>query len=234
VDSDEGYSNDSSSTDGYLAEKTNCNYNRAEEEFNTFEPFKRNKYRPKWVKGKSEILSGIRLNHNMEDIIVGPVEENGKDLPLGKNLGDYVNEKGRMDMLKFVGEHKKYFPTLCIIAQCEVARQVVEVGCECFFGLSGYISSPRRSRLGVQTYKHVAMLASIIQSVYIDNHWVAQQYGSWKKENTEEALKCWNLERIIDAEQQGKDASSELKLEDLLNEEAGRGYGASVGGTKTS
>ena len=80
----------------------------------------------------------------------------------------------------------------------------------------------------MRTYKHVAMLASIIQSVYIDNHWVAQQYieqckkGSWKKENTEEALKCWNLERIIDAEQQGKDAPSELKLEDLLNEEAGR------------
>jgi hypothetical protein len=72
------------------------------------------------------------------------------------------------------------------------------------------------------------MLVSIIQSVYIDNHWVAQQYieqckkGSWKKENTEEALKCWSLERIIDAEQQEKDAPSELKLEDLLNEEAGR------------
>ncbi len=84
-------------------------------------------------------------------------------------LGDYVNEKGRMDVLKFFEEHKKHFPTLWIIAQHEVAQQVVEVGCEQFFGLSGYISSPRRSRLGVRTYKHVAMLASIIQSVYIDN-----------------------------------------------------------------
>jgi hypothetical protein len=50
------------------------------------------------------------------------------------------------------------------------------------------------------------------QSVYIDNHWVAQQYieqckkGGW--EYTEEVLKCWNLERIIDAEQQEKDAPS--------------------------
>ncbi len=84
VDSDEGNSNDSSSTDGYLAEKTNCNYNRAEEEFNTFESFKRNKYRPKWVRAKSEILSGIGLNKDMEEIIVGPVKKNGKDLPLGK------------------------------------------------------------------------------------------------------------------------------------------------------
>ncbi len=79
----------------------------------------------------------------------------------------------------------------------------------------------------MSTYERVAMLASIIQSVYIDNDWVAQQYNerckkrSWKKENTEEALKCWNLERIIDAGQQGKDAPSELKMEDFLNEETG-------------
>ena len=44
----------------------------------------------------------------------------------------------------------------------------------------------------------------------------------WKNECTDEALKCWNLERIIDAEQQEKDAPSELNMEDLLNEEAGR------------
>jgi hypothetical protein len=58
---------------------------------------------------------------------------------------------------------------------------------------------------------------------------VAQQYiertkkGSWKKENTKEALMCWNLECIIDTEQQGRDTSDDLSLEDLLNEEAGRG-----------
>jgi hypothetical protein len=130
VDIDEGNSYDSSSTDGYLAEKTNCNYNRAEEEFNTVKSFKCNKYRPKWVRAKSEILSGIGLNGDMEEIIVGPVEENGKNLPLGKNLGDYVNEKDRMDMLKFFEEHMKYFPTLWIIVQRQAERQVVEVGCE--------------------------------------------------------------------------------------------------------
>ncbi len=36
------------------------------------------------MKAKSEILSGIGLIGDMEEIIVGPVEENGKDLPLGK------------------------------------------------------------------------------------------------------------------------------------------------------
>ena len=64
------------------------------------------------MRAKSEILSGIGLNGDMEEIIVGPVEENGKDLPSGKKLGDYVNEKGRMDVLNFFEEHKKHFPTL--------------------------------------------------------------------------------------------------------------------------
>ena len=58
---------------------------------------------------------------NMQEIIVGPVEENGKDLPSGKKLGEYVNEKGRMDVLNFFEDHKKYFPTLWIIAQREAA-----------------------------------------------------------------------------------------------------------------
>ena len=45
--------------------------------------------------------SCIGHNGNMQEIIVEPVEENGKDLPSGKKLGDYMNEKGRMDVLKF-------------------------------------------------------------------------------------------------------------------------------------
>ncbi len=40
-------------------------------------------------------------NGELEEIIVGPVQENGKDLPSGKTFGIYVNEKGRMDVLKF-------------------------------------------------------------------------------------------------------------------------------------
>ncbi len=79
-------------------------------------------------------------------------------------------------------------------------------------------SSPRCSRLGVRTFECVAMFASIIQNVYIGNNWVVQQYierskkGRWKKENTKEALKCWNLEHIIDAEQQGKAIPDEFRL----------------------
>ena len=59
LDSDGDNSGDDSSRstdDGFVLEKTNCNYNREEEEFNDFESFKYNKYRPEWVWDKSEIF----------------------------------------------------------------------------------------------------------------------------------------------------------------------------------
>ena len=101
----------------------------------------------------------------------------------------------------------------------------MEVGCERFFGISGYISLPRQTRLGVRTYERLAMLASIFHTVYIDNAWVAVEYsrrckaGAWKKENTAEAVTCWNLKRILDSEQRGQPMPEELTMNDLVNED---------------
>jgi hypothetical protein len=60
------------------------------------------------------------------------------------------------------------------------------------------------------------MLASIVHTVYVDDTWVAAEYlrrckaGTWKKENTVEAVKRWNLERILDAEQCGQPMPKKL------------------------
>ncbi len=95
-----------------------------------------------------------------------------------------------------------------------------------FFGLSGYISSPRRTRLRVRAYERLAMLAFIVHTVYIDDALVAAEYlrrgkaGSWKKVNTAEAVKCWNLERIVDAELCGESMpEEEITINDLVNED---------------
>ena len=70
------------------------------------------------------------------------------------------------------------------------------------------------------------MMASILNKVYISKEWVAKEYlrrcrkGAWKKENTEEALKCWNLERILDADLMGEPAPTQLTMNDLLNKGA--------------
>ncbi len=88
------------------------------------------------------------------------------------------------------------------------------------FFLSGYISSPRRTRLGIRNYEQIAMLASIIRVVYIDPEWVATEYlhqcksGDWKKESNDEALKCWNLEQILNAERFGEPKPPQLTMND--------------------
>lgn len=217
--------------------RENSNYTKAEEELLLFESWKRKKYRPTFDASKSRILAGVDDDGKKHEILVGPVLSRGKDLPSGENLADYIDCRGRIHLVRFFLDHIKYFPTLWIVVQCECSRRQVEVGCERFFSLSGYVSAPRRTRLGVRTYERLAMMASILQKVYIDKEWVAKEYlqrckkGAWKKENTEEALKCWNLERIIDADLMGDSQPLELTIDQLINEGE---VDASASSTRTS
>jgi hypothetical protein len=69
------------------------------------------------------------------------------------------------------------------------------------------------------------MIASIVHTDYIDNAWVATKNfrrckaGAWKKENIVEAVTCWNLERILDAEQSGQPMPEELTMDNLVRED---------------
>ena len=44
--------------------------------------------------------------------------------------------------------------------------------------------------------------------------------GAWKSEQDEESLKCWNLERIIEAELIGAPAPIDLTMEDFVDVDA--------------
>jgi hypothetical protein len=131
-----------------------------------------------------------------------------------------------MDDTKFALDHCTQFPTLWILVQKEAAMKSVEVGCERFFYLSVYVSAPKRTRFSVRTYECLAMLAPILPNVCIDKEWVANEYlrrckcGAQKKENEVEALRCWNLELIIDAEMLGKPTPTEMTLEQLVQQES--------------
>jgi hypothetical protein len=229
VNNPQMYDDDDSSDDSEdeeVPDRVNINYDTAVAELNKLDRIKKKKYRPQFVQSKSKVLVGDDDTGYEHQIMVGPVSGRGKDLPSGKNLFDYVDCRGRIDLIRFFGDHVKTFPTLWVVVQCESARRVVEVGCERFFGLSGYVSSPRRSRLGVRNYERIAMLAMIVQTVYIDEEWVAKEYlrrckfGAWKKENTVDALKCWNLERIIEAKIFGRSVPDELTMDEFINEDA--------------
>jgi hypothetical protein len=100
------------------------------------------------------------------------------------------------------------------------------VGCERFFSKSSYISSPKRANLDVRTYKRLALLSTILQHVYVCPKRIAEEYlrrcsaKAWKKENTIDSHKCFNLERILEAEMAGDSAPAPITLEEFEAEAA--------------
>ncbi|EJK77243.1 hypothetical protein THAOC_00936, partial [Thalassiosira oceanica] len=123
-------------------------------------------------------------------------------------------------------ESQGCFPCVVDSEPVRGVPSVVEVGCERFFNLAGYISSPRRTNLGVRTYERLAMLSCLLRKVYVDEEWVAQEYlrrckaGAWKSEQDEESLKCWNLERIIESELIGAPVPVDLTMEEFVEVDA--------------
>jgi hypothetical protein len=167
-------SSDDDSDDDDVEPTGNANYSPAADEFVAFEKLKKKKYLPILKKTDQGGLSGD-FNGKPMDICVGAVLQRGKDISQGKNLADYIDSNGIMDLLKFFKERKKVFPTLWILVQKKASTRVVEVGCERFFALSGYVSAPRRTRLGVHCYERLAMLSMIVNSLYIDPDFIAAE-----------------------------------------------------------
>jgi hypothetical protein len=76
-------------------------------------------------------------------------------------------------------------------------------------------------------------LSSILRVVYINPEWVAKEClqqcksGAWKMLSDDESLNCWNLERILEAEQfrdpKPKDLTMIYLLCDLEEENDGNG-----------
>ena len=205
------------SEDDDVEYSTNENYTKAEKEWKFFETFKVKMHRPSVAANTARTLGNVRK------ISVGPLDGRGEDLPSGKNLADYSDSRGRMNLLRFYRDHREHFSTLWITAQCEEPTKVVEVGCERFFNISGRVSLEKRTRLGVRTYERLAMLAVMIKKIYIDYEWVASEYlrrtkeNLWESETTTEALKCFNLKRIIEADLLGIVQPKELTLEDIID-----------------
>jgi hypothetical protein len=157
------------------------NYNKAVTEFKLFGNYKQKKSSPILDLSKSSFLSGEDSQGKAYEIAVIPVLSRGKDLPSCKNIADYIDCWGRMDVAKFALDHCTQFPTLWILVQKEAAMKSVEVRCEQFFNLSGNVSALKRTRLSVRTYKCLAMLALILPNVNVIKEWVANEYLRWCK-----------------------------------------------------
>ncbi|KAL7514081.1 hypothetical protein ACHAWX_000791 [Stephanocyclus meneghinianus] len=154
----------------------------------------------------------------------GPVKQYVANLPNGRNYKQYLDVKGWFDNLKFFDDHQDMFPTLNVIVQHDVSCRVVEVGCERCFGLSGYVSQPQRNTLGVCNYECIEMLAHMLSNIYINPEWVAKEYlkrnkaKTWKIQSADDLLKCFNLERILDAEAVGNPKPKEVSMAEFLDD----------------
>ena len=68
------------------------------------------------------------------------------------------------------------------------------------------------------------MLSNVVQHVNIGSEWVATEYlrrckkGAWKKENTVDTLKCYNLEHIIIAAQFNLGTPDEVAMDQYMND----------------
>ena len=58
------------------------------------------------------------------------------------------------------------------------------------------------------------------EHIYIDPKWVAKEYQrrnkakAWVLQKDDDSLKCFNLERILEAEEKGKDAPVDLTIQE--------------------
>ena len=75
----------------------NENYVAADKEWKYFETYKIKKLRP-----TIEVKTARSLGQGNHKILVGPVLVKCENLPSGKNIADYVDERGRMDLLRFL------------------------------------------------------------------------------------------------------------------------------------
>ena len=78
----------------------------------------------------------------------------------------------------------------------------------------------------MRTYEWLALLSTILQHVYVCPKRIAEEYlrrcsaKAWKKENTIDSHKCFNLERILEAEMAGDSEPAQITLEEFEAEAA--------------
>ena len=86
---------------------TSKNYAAADKEWKHFETYKIKRHRP-FV----QVKKARTLGEGNCKILVCPVDIKRENLPSGKNIADYVDKRGRMDLLRFFEDHRNMFPTL--------------------------------------------------------------------------------------------------------------------------
>ncbi|KAL7552475.1 hypothetical protein ACHAWF_017984 [Thalassiosira exigua] len=113
-----------------------------------------------------------------------------------------------MDLPQFYSDHKKFFLTLFVKFRKEAVMKLMEVECESFF---------------LPCLAMCLILAIPYMNLYIHDNWVVKEYprrcknGARTKKNMNDELKCWNLERMVEAELLDKQVPEPWGFDDFLH-----------------
>ena len=157
-------------------------YANAIAEHNKLEKCKVKPYRPTFHAGEFRVLRG----EGPRNISIGRLEDVdalGASLPSGRNLTNYIVDDGGFDMISFFEDHSKVFPKARVLALKEVSGGNVEVDCERFFSIAGFVSHPTRATSLLSTHQRLAMLAVLLNIVYVDEEKVVQEFMRRQKGN---------------------------------------------------
>ncbi len=83
-------------------------------------------------------------------ITFGGVIEKGENLPTGNNHADYIDIKGKYDIVRYFQDHGDVFPNLSKFFIGSLAPHITtdtEVDCESFFSQAGHAAHPNQIEL---------------------------------------------------------------------------------------
>ncbi len=121
------------------------------------------------------------LSDNM--IIIGDeIEQQGANLPSGKNYADYF-KFGKFQHVQFWLHHQKQFPKLWMYALQIASANPTEVSCESLFSQSGYASTSRNTRMKSINFECQTIIAHNLKKVYFDIEQAVNKYKKREKNN---------------------------------------------------
>ena len=128
-------------------------------ELDLYESFNVAKYLP--VMEPLRVLGAIDSNWNPQKsrYELGPVKKRGLNLKkAGKNHADYVDKDGRYDIVKYLLDMQKIFPSISNVGIGQYAPHITtEVDCESLFSQAGFLTEARRSRTDLRMYERLVV-----------------------------------------------------------------------------
>ena len=98
---------------------------------------------------------------------IGSVVNRGKYFPSGKNHTDYVNAKGKYDIVGFITDHCEDFKFVYNFSVGKQALHITtEVYCEYLFSQAGHLLHPNCIRTIAETFEILVMVEHIIDHLY--------------------------------------------------------------------